>query len=42
MNDQVKEDEMGGHVARMGERKGTCIGYWWKMQNIRTDLREIE
>jgi hypothetical protein len=32
--DQVKEDEMGGHVARMG-RRGKHIGYWWDSQKER-------
>jgi hypothetical protein len=24
-----------GHVARMGGRRGTCIGYWWESQRER-------
>jgi hypothetical protein len=50
-NNQVKEDEWAGHVARMGRRE-TPISYWWEshrkdrrrrrwVDNIRMDLGEV-
>jgi hypothetical protein len=33
-NDQVKEDEMPGHLAGMGRRE-MHIGFWWETRKER-------
>ena len=40
MSDKIKKNEMGGHVASMGENRGVYTEFWWGNLRERDHLED--